>query len=109
MIVLGDVGVVAVDRARRMGLSFSSAKRRNVSCTISKSSSRCRGPGLRRPARRGTRVRGRCATNSRGAVERAGLDAPLGLAAEQLGGQVGDGVGDEGAGDVGASTSPLAP
>ena len=34
-----------------------------------------------------------------GAVEGAGLDAPLGLAAVELAGQVVDGVGDEGAGD----------
>ena len=35
-----------------------------------------------------------------GAVEGAGLDAPRGLAAEELAGQLADGVGDEGAGDL---------
>jgi hypothetical protein len=34
-----------------IGASSASAKRRNVSCTISKSSSRCRGPGSVMPAR----------------------------------------------------------
>ena len=43
-----------------------------------------------------------------GVVERAGLDAPLGLAAEQLGGQLGDGVGDEGAGHRGLDVALLA-
>ena len=43
------------------------------------------GARRRRPGRRGTRGRGRWRTNVAGAVEGAGLDAPLRLAAEQLG------------------------
>ena len=81
------------------GRILSSAKRRNVSCTSSKSSSRWRGPA---PVDRGQERRVAVGGDEgAGAVERAGLDAPRRLAAEELGGQVGDGVGDEGAGDAG--------
>ena len=55
--VLGDVVVVCGGCARRPGLSLSSAKRRNVSCTSSKSSSRWRGPSS--PASDGEERRGR--------------------------------------------------
>ena len=49
------------------------------------------GVGQRRRGTRGAVGRDELA----GAVERVGADAPLGLAAEDLAGQVGHGVGDE--------------
>ena len=67
-----------------IGLSFSSAKRRNVSCTSSKSSSRWRGPSCPASAGEERRVAVGGAEGA-GAVEGAGLDAPRGLAAEELG------------------------
>ena len=54
--LLGDVAVVCGGRARRSGRCFSSANRRNVSCTISKSSSRWRGPAV--VGERGEELRG---------------------------------------------------
>ena len=66
-----------------IGLSLSSAKRRNVSCTISKSASRWRGPSPSIEARKAGRPVG--GEELAGAVEHARLDAPLGLAPEHLG------------------------
>ena len=91
--------------ARRSASASSSAKRRNVSCTISKSSSRWRGPSVvdrgeeRRVAVGGEERRGR--RRARRARRPTRASRP-----NTLRGQVGDGVGDEGAGDAGPRRRP---
>ena len=84
MMLLGDVGVVRGGCARRSGLTFSSAKRRKVSWTSSKSSSRWRGPSWPASEARNSGVAVGGAEGA-GAVEGAGLDAPLSLPAEEPG------------------------
>ena len=82
------------------GAILSSAKRRNVSCTISKSPSRCRGPGVvgqrgeeRRGPVGGDEARG-CSSSAPGSTPQS-ASRPNSLAD-----QLADGVGDERAGDA---------
>ena len=84
-----------------IGRIFSSAKRRKVSCTSSKSLSRWRGP--RRVGQRGEerRVAVRAPRSPGASSSASPVDAPLGLAPEQLRRELGDGVGDERAGERG--------
>ena len=90
-----------------IGVSFSSAKRRKVSWTISKSPERCRGPSVSTSEARnsGDRYVGDEAAH---AVERIVAHAPLGLPAEHLGGQVGQHVGGERRGDLRLVRAPVA-
>ena len=98
--LLGDVACWPGACARRGGGPCSSAKRWKVSRTSSKSAPRWRGPPSRpgRPAKAGSRWSAhegaRPAPSSR-------VHAPSSARARRPGGQVGDGVGDEGAGDAG--------